>query len=374
VWTCFGYPPLLVAEIVNVPFLSDEEIQRLAKLYVKHGADVVDIGMVAGRKHPEDAERAVRSVFEAVKKPVSIDSNDVEEIKFAVEVGADLILSINGENMEEASKISSLTNKYVVVTPVDEAGKIPENYVERVNQLELNIKKARLLGFKHIIADPLLTVQNFVDSLMGYVEFRRRNPETPLLFGAGNITELVDVDSVGINFLLALLAWEVGVNLVFTTQASNKTQESVKELSTAIKMVALAKRRETPPKDLGIDLLILKEKKRKDEAFEEAMNEKWVKIVKAQTTEEYVSDPLGYFKVRLNRETEEILVFHYRYGKEKPDFVVKGKNPKDIYRRIFEENLISRLDHAAYLGSELQKARIALKTGKSYIQDNELFG
>jgi dihydropteroate synthase len=35
--------------------------------------------------------------------------------------------------------------------------------------------------------------------------------------------------------------------------------------------------------------------------------------------------------------------------------------------------LVSRLDHAAYLGSELAKAEIALKTGKEYIQDRGLF-
>ena len=31
------------------------------------------------------------------------------------------------------------------------------------------------------------------------------------------------------------------------------------------------------------------------------------------------------------------------------------------------------MDHAAYLGSELQKAYIAMLTGKDYIQDFELF-
>ena len=31
------------------------------------------------------------------------------------------------------------------------------------------------------------------------------------------------------------------------------------------------------------------------------------------------------------------------------------------------------LDHAAYLGSELSKAEIALRTGKEYVQDKEMF-
>jgi dihydropteroate synthase len=35
--------------------------------------------------------------------------------------------------------------------------------------------------------------------------------------------------------------------------------------------------------------------------------------------------------------------------------------------------LVSTLDHAAYLGSELAKAEVALRTGKEYIQDSSLF-
>ena len=31
------------------------------------------------------------------------------------------------------------------------------------------------------------------------------------------------------------------------------------------------------------------------------------------------------------------------------------------------------MEHAAYLGSELQKAEIAMLTGKEYVQDFELF-
>ena len=35
--------------------------------------------------------------------------------------------------------------------------------------------------------------------------------------------------------------------------------------------------------------------------------------------------------------------------------------------------MISLLDHAAYIGLELGKAFIALRTGRSYVQDEELF-
>jgi dihydropteroate synthase len=53
--------------------------------------------------------------------------------------------------------------------------------------------------------------------------------------------------------------------------------------------------------------------------------------------------------------------------------IIKGKTAEDVYAQIIDLDLVSRLDHAAYLGSELVKAEIALMTGKEYIQDSPLF-
>jgi dihydropteroate synthase len=52
---------------------------------------------------------------------------------------------------------------------------------------------------------------------------------------------------------------------------------------------------------------------------------------------------------------------------------VNGKTADVIYSKIIELGLVSFLDHAAYLGSELTKAEIALRTGKEYIQDQPMF-
>ena len=369
-WTYHGFLPLVVAEIVDAPTLPREEVKTIAKHYAESGADIIDVGVQTGGGNLEDVKKTVKTVLGVVKKPVSIDTNNVEEMVAAVEAGAGLILSLNSQNMVEASKNPLLTKTPVVVTPADEEGKIPENYLERVSRLEENLLKARKLGFKTVIADPILNVQRFFDSLLGYFEFRRRNPETYVLFGVGNVTELVDADSIGVNFLLALLAWELNVNLIFTTEASPKTRGAVKELVEALKMVALAKKRGTPPKDLGISLLTLKEKRRRDVDFSEA--EKNIKVFHG-LEEKYTYDPLGYFKVKVNRKTGEIYVFHYRFGVEKPDFAVKGLNPKEIYMRILKEKLVSSLEHSAYLGCELQKAKIAVQTGRSYVQDEEVF-
>lgn len=58
---------------------------------------------------------------------------------------------------------------------------------------------------------------------------------------------------------------------------------------------------------------------------------------------------------------------------DKPVNIIKGKTAEAVYAKIVQLGLVTRLDHSAYLGSELEKAEIALKTGKEYIQDKEMF-
>nr|MDO8090521.1 DUF4346 domain-containing protein [Candidatus Sigynarchaeota archaeon] len=43
-------------------------------------------------------------------------------------------------------------------------------------------------------------------------------------------------------------------------------------------------------------------------------------------------------------------------------------------KKIVSLNLVSRLDHAVYLGRELNKAETCLLFGKSYAQDISVFG
>ncbi len=84
-------------------------------------------------------------------------------------------------------------------------------------------------------------------------------------------------------------------------------------------------------------------------------------------------DPSGLFKIALDREETNIVVLHYEAAMDSPCKIIKGKTAESVYVKIFELGLVSRLDHAAYLGRELAKAEICLKTGKDYIQDSHLF-
>ncbi|MEE9586310.1 MAG: DUF6513 domain-containing protein, partial [Nitrososphaerales archaeon] len=116
------FPARIVAEIVDAPKLTNEEIRRKATYYAESGADIIDVGMVAGGSQPKDASRAVAVVKKAVDIPVSIDSMNPVEIEAAVSAGVDLIISLDAGNIREVSKFAS--DIPAVVIPTDFRRKI----------------------------------------------------------------------------------------------------------------------------------------------------------------------------------------------------------------------------------------------------------
>jgi len=82
---------------------------------------------------------------------------------------------------------------------------------------------------------------------------------------------------------------------------------------------------------------------------------------------EFEPDPRGYFTIKV--ENGLIVVEHWLNDGRKTKYEFRGRSSEEIYRQILNENLVSRLDHAAYLGKELARAEEALKTGKKYVQD-----
>jgi dihydropteroate synthase-like protein len=207
--------------------------------------------------------------------------------------------------------------------------------------------------------------------LKAYQLFRIYNESTPMLFGLGNVTELIDVDSPGVNGILAALASEVGANLLFVPEYSIKAKGSVRETVTASRMMFLAERRGTPPKDLGVDLLKLKEKRWVEKLYDASIEET-VEVVNAKEGAELILDDKGWFVIRIDRDADLVVATHFR-GHKDPYLVVKGNSARAIYHSILGRGLVGRLDHAAYLGKELTKAEVALKLGRSYVQDVCLF-
>jgi tetrahydromethanopterin S-methyltransferase subunit A len=98
---------------------------------------------------------------------------------------------------------------------------------------------------------------------------------------------------------------------------------------------------------------------------------------------DFREDSAGFFHIYLDGPRRNIVVEHYvnvvkdigtrrRTVSGKLNKVFKGTNAETIYRTILGNNLIGRIDHAAYIGYELGKAETALKNSLRYEQDRPL--
>jgi dihydropteroate synthase len=105
-------------------------------------------------------------------------------------------------------------------------------------------------------------------------------------------------------------------------------------------------------------------------------------------------DPAGYFLIKLDLDAGELIAEHYGNGIDErglatdPDTgeviscrgagpreplkVYRGRSAKELGMALTEgegPHPITCLDHALYLGRELQKAERCLEEGSTYIQD-----
>ena len=364
-------PVRVVAEIIDAPKRSRQELARIARYYEESGADVIDIGMVAGECNAGKVGEIVEAVRRGTRLPISIDTLDVSEIEAAIRAGVDMVISLDLGNIDAVHDI--VKDVCCVLIPYDHSeGYFPSEPEERVSAMEEMARKADRYGLRNVlfdlVLDPLCS-PGLLKSLVAFYEFSRRNPDRQLFMGIGNVTELVDADSPGANAVLVGIASELGVSAVLTTEASDKTRGAVGEAVKAARMMFVARARGVPPKDLGETLLLLKEKRRRDVAY---VIPEGVAVV-GGCEARYRRDPKGYFRVWVDRGRGLIMAAHYRPGSEHPDVVIADSSAGRICCRAVELGLVSDLGHAAYLGRELEKAEVALKTGRSYVQDEDIF-
>jgi dihydropteroate synthase-like protein len=283
------------------------------------------------------------------------------------------VLSADQGNLEAIAPFVS--NVAVVVIPTNQSqGYFPKKAGERVKFIEKIIRKAKKLGISRCLADLILEPSDVLESFIAFRDFAKRNPDVPLFVGVSNVTELMDADSVGVNALLALLSSEVDASILLATEKSDKAKGTVAEEVVAAKMMFLAKKRGQVPKDLGIDLLVLKDKRIHEEPYDKKLDA-GAKVVVASGRSEYtILDSVGMFKISIDRVNNFLVAIHYiSLDMANPSNIIKSKTAESLYAKIIEMGLVSKLDHAAYLGTELAKAEIALRTGKEYNQDRRLF-
>jgi len=82
-------------------------------------------------------------------------------------------------------------------------------------------------------------------------------------------------------------------------------------------------------------------------------------------------DPKGYFTIKPIFSQKKVFVRHYNQ-KNVLEQTFSGTSTPEILQAIIQRKLVSRLDHAAYLGKETEKAIIALKNKLDYVQGDRL--
>ncbi len=325
----------ILAEINQAPHLSEEEILRMAEHYRRSGADVIDLGCVPGESWAE-AGRIVQKLRKEEHR-VSIDSFDRREVEAAVQNGAELVLSCNRTNRDWAAKLGA----ELVAIPDDPRDL--DTLAETVAFLEQHHCRFRL--------DPILEPIGFgfAGSLARYYEVRRRWPSCEIMMGVGNLTEMTEVDSAGVNLMLAALCQELKVRSVLTTEVINWARSAVREFDLARRLVHYAVENRQLPKHLDSSLVMLRDPKQTRRTEEEL-----------HRLAESLTDP----NFRIFVEGDEIHIMNR-------DGHWRGRDAFELFDRFSEASPVDA-GHAFYLGYELAKAVTALTLGKQYTQDEAL--
>ncbi len=328
----------VVHEIMDAhrhPDLRDAVLRAIG-----NGADVVDLGFGFDAT-VRDVQRCFADVAD-LPVPLSIDTIDLDLIRASL-FRADLVISLTSETIPLLASDVLAAGAAAVLIP-------------GAATLADTISLAREHGLTRILADPLLQppLSGFVSSLAGYLP----DIGCPKILGCVNVVEMTDADSPGMCALLAAAAAESGSACVLISEHSDKTRGSTREMRRACEMMLLSRGRPYP-KDVGVDVLLLKEKRRRQEPELSYTN-----LVHAPHAPDDLSayDPAGNFRIGI----EDGCIVAVRHN-----HAISGTSWYDVFSAILAEEGVSLLDHAAYLGKELYKAELALRYGRSFEQDGE---
>ena len=337
----------------------------LAEQLGKHGYSGVVVGCEA-----ESGEVDVSEVVTAVESFKNAGLFVGVDIPFNypgirdVLMEADLIMNVSGEDLDSlGGLIPSQAGVVLIPKSVWDMEAILES-------LMYGVRKAEELGITKVIIDPLVR-----PPMLGLSEsievFRKAGHEfnNPLMFGLSNVYELIDADSPGVIALLTAIAFELGASTLLVTQSSNKARGALKEASIARDLATYAYLRRSPPISSDVDLLILKDKSDKTVPPPELTS---VESVEVKALIPVRMDEKYFLKIYVDRVRKDIVVDVADASNGRILKRFRGRDPLPLGRALLMEYPLSR-DHAMYLGSELVKASIALKLGKTYIQDAELF-
>lgn len=329
------YDIQVIAEFNSAARVPLDELLHQAKKTRADGADVIDLGC-----DPGDPWQGVGAAVQALRGEglrVSVDTFNPWEAEQGAKAGAELILSVNKTNREAARSWGC-----EVVAVSDQ----PAN----LDGLDATVDFLAGAGVPFRI-DPVLEPIGFgfAASLGRYLDARRRWPQVEIMMGVGNLTELTDVDSAGVNVMLLGFCQELGIRSVLTTEVINWCRSSVRELDLARRLVHYACKERVLPKRLEPDLVMLRDPKLREHGA---------------TTLEELARQIADRNFRLFAEQGQLHVIN-------SDMYLRGGDPFTLFEQMLAQTPIDAA-HAFYLGYELAKAMTALTLGKNYVQDQAL--
>lgn len=333
-----GHDIEIIAEINHAPRLQPGEFLTLALQLINDGADRIDIGCDPALRFDSIADYVDLLVSRGT--PVSIDTFDPWEAESACKAGASLVLSVNSTNRQHAKQWGT---EVVVIpdSPRDLASL--DASIEYLSQQNVPMR-----------IDPILEPigSGLAASIVRYSVVRERYPELPMMMGIGNLTELTDADSAGINTMLLGICQELGIQSVLTTQVINWARSSVRECDHARRLVHAAVALGIPPKNLSDALVMLRDRRLSEFPTE---------------TLEGLSQAIKDNNYRLFAQGDAIHLISRQ-------FHLFDDDPFRLFDRLLEDPISENVDrgHAFYLGYEMAKASIALTLGKQYEQDRAL--
>jgi dihydropteroate synthase-like protein len=322
----------IFAEIVDAPQLSVDAIVERAQAFQRDGADVIDLGCLpeTAFDHLEDSVRALKGAGFVV----SVDSMNPQELLRGGRAGADYLLSLTQDTLWIADEVGA--------TPV----LVPQRGDEASLHAAIESLSARGRAFlADSILDPIPF--GFTASVVRYQRLRERFPEAPILMGVGNLTELTEADTSGINALLFGIAAELQVAAVLTTQVSAHARRAVREADWARRIMHAASQQRTLPKGLSDALLTVHARHPFPDTAEEIA-----------ATAALVRDP--NFRVQVSAAGLHV------YNR---DGLRQGQGAFALWPQL---GLEGDAAHAFYMGVELANAEIAWRLGKRYVQDQPL--
>lgn len=328
----------ILAEINHAPALPIDVLVARALQLKQHGADIIDLGCTPGVTWHE-VGTAVREL-RAANIRVSIDSFERDEVEQACRAGAELVLSVNSSNCQFALDWNA---EVVVVPDVPEEEK---KFYETINFLTARGVRVRL--------DPILEPIGcgLARALDRYSRVRKQFAELPMMMGIGNVTELTDVDSAGINMLLLGICQELRIESVLTTNVINWARSSIQECDIARRSVHYAVQHHIPPKRLDDRLVMLRDPKLN--RYSESVLAELAASIRDTNVRLIAQDGMIHFLAA---------GYHFR-----------GEDPMQIFNEVMASPLAAKIDasHAFYLGYEMSKALTAMTLHKQYEQDEPL--